>query len=132
MNVNGNQNNDIPHNRFLDNNVDDEDKIGLTRDDVSGVLLTEAPHNPTENSEGMTQMMFEDFEAPAMYLTYTGSLALFGTGRVSGIALDVGHGVTSAVAVYEGKNRYHPFHVPRLSPFCMREQHVCLLRLHYV
>ena len=45
---------------------------------------------------------WEDFGAPAVYVAHTGTLALFGTGRVSGLSLDVGHGVTSAVAVYEG------------------------------
>jgi len=50
----------------------------------------------------MAEVILEDLSAPAIYVAYSGVLALFAVGRVSGLALDVGHGVTSAVAVYEG------------------------------
>ena len=66
------------------------------------VLLTEPPLNPRTNRETATQILFEQFNVPAVYMSIQAVLSLYASGRTTGIVLDCGDGVSHAVPVYEG------------------------------
>lgn len=66
------------------------------------VLLTEAPLNPRKNREKSAEFFFETLNVPALFVSMQAVLSLYATGRVTGVVLDSGDGVTHAVPIYEG------------------------------
>ncbi|KAJ1569935.1 Actin-2 [Nowakowskiella sp. JEL0078] len=66
------------------------------------VLLTEAPLNPRQHREQTAAVFFDTFNVPALFMSIQAVLALYASGRTTGIVLDSGDGVTHAVPVYEG------------------------------
>ena len=66
------------------------------------LLLTEPPLNARVSREKTTQVMFETFFVPAMYIAIQAVLALYASGLTTGFVLDSGHSDTSTLPVYEG------------------------------
>jgi len=75
--------------------------------DAAGVHLTEAPRNPTTNREQMLQIFFERFQVPQFYVSIQAVLALYASGRTTGIVFDAGDGVTHMVPVVQGFSLKH-------------------------
>jgi len=71
------------------------------------VLLTEAPLNPRSNRDVAAQIFFDTFNVPALFTSVQAVLALYSSGRTTGIVLDSGDGVTHAVPVFEGYSMPH-------------------------
>ncbi|KAH3745045.1 actin, cytoplasmic 2 [Pelomyxa schiedti] len=66
------------------------------------ILLTDAPLTPKTHREKMTELLFETFNTPAMYVSLQAPLSLYSAARNTGIVLDTGHGVTQIVPVCGG------------------------------
>ncbi|KAL0617237.1 Actin, cytoplasmic 1 [Plecturocebus cupreus] len=66
------------------------------------VLLTEGPLNSKASHEKMTQILFETFNNPAMYVAIQAVLSLYTSGCTTGIVMDSSDGVTHTVPIYEG------------------------------
>ncbi|KAK9074988.1 hypothetical protein SSX86_003307 [Deinandra increscens subsp. villosa] len=69
--------------------------------DEHPVLLTEPPLTRKVDREKTTQIMFETFNLPAMYLSMQAPLSLYSSGRTNGFVLDIGDGVSQFVPVYQ-------------------------------
>ena len=76
-------------------------QLGVSKEEHP-VLLTEAPLNPRRNRDRMGECFFEQFGVPALYVSPQATLALYASGRTTGVVLDSGDGVTHCVPVYEG------------------------------
>merc|ERR1712168_1350983 len=76
-------------------------ELRITPED-SAMMMTEAPLNPKANREKMTQILFETFLCPAVYVAVQAVLSLYASGRTTGLVLDIGDGVSHAVRIYEG------------------------------
>jgi actin-related protein len=66
------------------------------------VLITEPPLNPIANREMVARVLFQEFRVPALFVANTSSLALFGSGRVTGVVVELGYNISTSVAVFEG------------------------------
>eukprot|EP00899_Mesostigma_viride_P016670 jgi/Mesvir1/25003/Mv16959-RA.1 len=78
------------------------DNVLQVQSEEHPVLMTEAPLNPRGHRERLAQVMFESFNVPSMFLSVQAVLALYASGRTTGLVLDVGDGTSHAVPVFEG------------------------------
>lgn len=67
------------------------------------VLIAAAPLALTSQREKLATLMFETFHAPAMCLCSSAALALYASGRTTGLVVDVGHTVTWCVPIVDGR-----------------------------
>ncbi|XP_070930211.1 actin, aortic smooth muscle-like isoform X6 [Macaca nemestrina] len=66
------------------------------------VLVTEPPLNPTPSKQKVTQVLFETFNIPALYLANQGVLSLYASGQTSGLTVESGEGMTHFVPIADG------------------------------
>jgi len=66
------------------------------------VLLSEQVFSPKPNREKMTQIMFESFNTPAFYVSLDNILAMYASGRNTGMVVSCGEGCLTTTAMWEG------------------------------
>ncbi|XP_007950126.1 actin-like protein 7A [Orycteropus afer afer] len=66
------------------------------------VLVSDPTLSPHTNREKYAEMLFETFNMPAMHIAYQSRLSMYSYGRTSGLVVEVGHGVSYVVPIYEG------------------------------
>ncbi|KAH0507997.1 actin [Microtus ochrogaster] len=66
------------------------------------LMITEPPLNSTDVKCRMTQILFETFNVPALYVANQGVLSMYAAGRTSGITIECGEGMTYFVPVING------------------------------
>jgi len=70
--------------------------------DEHAVMLTEPVLNRKANRERATQIMFETFKVPKLYLASEAVLSMYAANGTTGLVLGSGAGLTYAAAIYEG------------------------------
>jgi actin-related protein len=73
----------------------------LTNAEGMPVVVAEHAFNSAPKREELSELMFEKFNVPELNATMQGILTLVGTGRVTGLVLDCGHGSCQTVPVFE-------------------------------
>lgn len=71
------------------------------------MLITESPDCPRMDREKLCQMLFEVFNVPALSIGNTSVLALYATGRSTGLVIDSGASKTHIGPVWEGYSYQH-------------------------
>lgn len=66
------------------------------------LLISDTPNNPKVNRERITQILFETFNVPSLYLANNCTLDLFACGKESGMVIDSGLHRTIPLPVYQG------------------------------
>eukprot|EP00924_Labyrinthula_sp_SR-Ha-C_P002657 augustus_masked-scaffold_13-processed-gene-3.0-mRNA-1 protein AED:0.28 eAED:0.28 QI:0/-1/0/1/-1/1/1/0/368 len=66
------------------------------------ILLTEKIYGTTATREKTIQVIFEQFNVPATFLSLQSVLALYASGRTTGVVVDSGLSVSHTVPVYQG------------------------------
>ncbi|OMJ73536.1 hypothetical protein SteCoe_27760 [Stentor coeruleus] len=66
------------------------------------ILLSEPSMHDRETRIKMTEILFEKFQVPALYIVKSAVLSSFASGRSTSLVLDSGGSITSAVPVHDG------------------------------
>lgn len=74
------------------------EKMNLNCEDHTFLMTLPLNNNPDQ----LLQIMFEKLSAPLLYSTTPALLALYASGRTTGIVLDSGYDVSYSVPIYEG------------------------------
>jgi actin-related protein 2 len=71
------------------------------------ILITEAAMNPKGHRKKMAEIMFEKFGFGHVYFQMQALCALYSEGKVTGLVLDSGDGVSHCIPVFEGVPFYN-------------------------
>jgi len=66
------------------------------------VVISESPSTTKKERSKVAEILFEKFHVPALSFVNSATLNLFCSGRVNGISVDVGGGVSHVVPIFEG------------------------------
>ena len=66
------------------------------------VMITEVPLNPIKHRGKIGEIMFETFNMQGLYIVYSSLLSLYKEGKLNGIVVDSGDGVTQIIPIYNG------------------------------
>jgi len=66
------------------------------------MIIKLVPLNPKLNREKMTEIMFDTFNVPSIFISIQAVLSLYSSGSTTGVVIDSGAGVTNTVPIYEG------------------------------
>ena len=69
----------------------------------SKIFLTEFGWCKNKDIRRMKEVIFETFDAPALYIDNSSVLSLYASGRTTGIVLDAGDGATKVLPIYQCK-----------------------------
>ncbi|XP_003793713.1 actin-like protein 9 [Otolemur garnettii] len=83
-----------------------EHDLGVATQDHP-LLFSDPPFSPATNREKLVEVAFESLRSPAMYVASQSVLSVYAHGRVSGLVVDTGHGVSYTVPVFQGYNMPH-------------------------
>lgn len=67
------------------------------------VLMADSPSCPSTNREKLAEVLFESFGVPALHMANTAFLSLCAYGRVTGLAVEAGAGVSHVTSVCLGQ-----------------------------
>ncbi|KAG2375091.1 hypothetical protein C9374_010095 [Naegleria lovaniensis] len=81
-------------------------KINMTPENQP-LLISEACENPKENRYHMAEILFEKYKVPSLFIATQPVLSLYSTGKSSGLVVEIGHGVSQMVPIFEGFPLYH-------------------------
>lgn len=68
------------------------------------LLFTDPPFSPASNREKLAEVAFESLHSPALYVASQSVLSVYANGRVNGLVVDTGHGISYTVPVFQGYN----------------------------
>ena len=68
----------------------------------ANVLMTESPFASKEDRQKMATIMFEELKVQSLQICNTAALSMYSTGKVSGLVVESGEGLTYTVPVFEG------------------------------
>uniref|UniRef100_A0A8C8SE30 Actin like 10 n=1 Tax=Pelusios castaneus TaxID=367368 RepID=A0A8C8SE30_9SAUR len=93
------------------------------------LLTTDSPSCPTTNREKLAEVFFEAFGVPALHVANTGLLSLCAYGRVTGLAVEAGAGVSHVASIYAGQTwREATYRLDVAGRFLSRYMHRLLLK----
>lgn len=92
------------------------------------MLITENALNPRKNRERLAEFFFETAQVPSLYVAIPAVLALYASGRTTGLVLDVGDTVCTALPVAEGHCDMHAIRRLDLGGRDVTERLVTLMR----
>jgi len=79
------------------------------------IILTEVPLNPQKNRETTTEIMFESFAVPGLYVGVSSVLSLYSSGQTTGLVVDSGKDVTMTVPIFEGYTLTRHIHKSKIA-----------------